>query len=693
MYSENDKREDMKNPVNRTTRAGGTRGRWTRAWAVAAASMLISAQTVSAQDWNWSGAAGDGLWGTGGNWQQGTPPPPEAQGVFLGGGTTQTIAAGTVENPGTANDGVNTFGSIFGPEFGGTLNIYGTLNYHWVVAAVALDPNPAARSHLNLFDDGRITGVNMGLGVTWWFLAPFASMNLYGNSTAVLENLWMGGHLNIYDNARVDVTNLVINADLDLYPVSDGTRLFNIAGGTLAIPAGMGEAITNWIGRGIFRAYGQRYATNAFTITSTDTNTIVTVPALGGAIERIYLGPVPELIAGEFHQMDLLADFPGFSGAVVNGVSPGVSPANLPGTPAFQSSNPNVVTVNDNGLLQALNPGTATITATLGDLTSTNAVTVTVRPRKAQLVHRYSFNEEGGTTASDSVGGSAWDGAVFGSATLTGGQLVLDGTFGFVQVPEGVVSNMDAITIEAWASFPNPVNPMSALYGFGALSADNMAGANYISMIPHTTENGSQVTFGMGDPTVAAPTPFVLQAAMSASPLDGLMNVHIVAVYHSLSGTISYYTNGVLAATFTENPFVPASFKQARGISLLNHVLGANPMNVIGSSLSSELFLNGSIDEFRIYEGPMSAAVVRANHALGPNQLIGTNQDVTLSVELSGDNVIIRWPIDSALVNLTSTTDLTGTWTPVNGRLSIVNDEYQVTEPAAEAARFFRLEE
>src|SRR5690606_27707258 len=161
------------------------------------------------------------------------------------------------------------------------------------------------------------------------------------NSTAVLENLWMGGHLNIYDNARVDVTNLVINADLDLYPVSDGTRLFNIAGGTLAIPAGMGEAITNWIGRGIFRAYGQRYATNALSITGTATNTIVTVPALGGAIERIYLGPVPELIAVEFHQMDLLADFPGFSGAVVNGVSPGVSPANLPGTPAFQSSNPN----------------------------------------------------------------------------------------------------------------------------------------------------------------------------------------------------------------------------------------------------------------------------------------------------------------------------------------------------------------
>src|SRR5436190_16006126 len=96
---------------------------------------LCLAHNVQAQDWHWTGTAGGGLWETAGNWQEGSVPPTNAVGVWLFNNNI-TIAPGAVEQPGLANVAPTSYGSIFGPEFGGRLNIYGELDYHWVIAAV-----------------------------------------------------------------------------------------------------------------------------------------------------------------------------------------------------------------------------------------------------------------------------------------------------------------------------------------------------------------------------------------------------------------------------------------------------------------------------------------------------------------------------------------------------------------------------
>ena len=62
-----------------------------------------------------------------------------------------------------------------------------------------------------------------------------------------------------------------------------------------------------------------------------------------------------------------------------------------------------MVTVDNNGLVTAVNPGTATLTAKVGALTTSTPLSVTVTPVTASLIHRYSFASD----ASDSVGGSA----------------------------------------------------------------------------------------------------------------------------------------------------------------------------------------------------------------------------------------------------------------------------------------------
>src|SRR5215475_9660198 len=59
--------------------------------------------------------------------------------------------------------------------------------------------------------------------------------------------------------------------------------------------------------------------------------------------------------------------------------------------------------------------------------------------RAQTLTHRYRFNvTSGNPTASDSVGGSTWDGTLQGSAFLDGSMLQLDGG-GFVSLPSGLI--------------------------------------------------------------------------------------------------------------------------------------------------------------------------------------------------------------------------------------------------------------
>ena len=90
-----------------------------------------------------------------------------------------------------------------------------------------------------------------------------------------------------------------------------------------------------------------------------------------------------------------------------------------------------------------------------------------------------------------------------------------------------------------------------------------------------------------------------------------------------------------------------------------------------------------------------TAGEIKAGTLLGPNQLIGNNTSVALSATLSGGNIVIRWPTNSALVTLMSSPVLGpgATWTPVpTATMSLNGSNYQVTSPASSAARFFRLQ-
>jgi hypothetical protein len=688
-------------------------------YAVSVGLALCLIHTASAQDDHWAGTIGNNAWNVATNWSEGiVPPPGNPTTTFSGnvwldpspvdGDSVITIPVGDVETPGVGNSS-EVYNTIFGPEFGATLNIYGTLSWDWTMAPYQPDPTPGLRSHVNMYGNAYAytSGASLNLGSGWWPICEgtYVTMNLYNNanySSLGGAGLWSGGHINIYDNATF-LVNGYVNFD-NGQANNDGTTDFVLGGGKLVLPEGFNDSsVTNWIGRGILRAYGKGEDTNDLIVTDDGTNTYVTPIPLGGALQRVYFQPLVKATVNEgvFQQATLVGDYPSVSGVLLSSSEPGLDPATFP-QPVYASSNPNVATVDTNGLVTAISAGTATLTATVGSFTSTNSVTITVTPVTATLIHRYSF----ASNANDSIGGA--NGVINGDATVSGGQLVLSGNVGSsVSLPAGILGGLDEVTIEAWATFPGAINAFANLFAFGgtdtnALDPNQGDGYNYIALSPHTGGLTMQATFGQGNPGNSGE-----RDAVATGVLDNQTNVQIVAVYHPLAGYEAIYTNGVLAASISmfNNLIDPVA---AEGPTFTNHSIltyqlandplnygyGPDPLNYIGQSLyTSDPGLLANIDEFRIYNGPLTPTQIAADYALGPNQIIGSNTNVSLTATVSGSNLVITWPTTYALVTLLSSPTLGAgaSWTTVGGTPTVVASNYQVTMPISGSARFFRL--
>jgi len=656
----------------------------------AAAVILAACLTgsVSAQTYNWTAGGDATTWSQGANWLGGVAPvaptPPAFQ-IFIGTGyptTTPTpITIGAL-------DVVQLTDSLFGPEWGETLNIYGTVRAGF--GFFPIGDNTTGTSFINLYGNGSLAANDtVSIGDAWWFPGgPNVVMNLRDSSLVSANYLWLGGHVNLY-GGMVSVTNFmgtgtsggpVFAGGID----SDATRFVNLVNGKLVLPAGFTANVNNWITRGILFAYGKKLQSTDVVINESDVNfpgrTVVSTIPLGGSLITVHPAARTNMMVGTFQQVALLGDYPGVVNVDLSYLDPTTVPA-----PTFVSSAPGVVSVTTGGHAVALSVGSATITATSGVLSSNILIVVT--PFTNSLIHDYKFSETSGTTAADSVPGNSptWDGTLNGGATFGGGQVTLDGSSGFVQLPAGIVSSMDAVTVEGWASF-GPASAWATLFDFG--DQDGLIspqGMNYIGFQPFTgaTVPGAAVLYGRGDPG-NGDDQGTAYSLVGGGVTNYLGNVHVVCVFHPYAGYVALYTNGVLAA-INNNVSSP-----------LASTLGSDPLNFLGQSLyASDPFLNASIDEFRIYNGPLSAAQIMADHALGPNQLIGTSTHVSLHAALSGGNLVVTWPTTSALVDLMSSPVLGAgaSWTSVGGPLTVVGGNYQMTIPVTGSARFFRLQQ
>jgi hypothetical protein len=285
----------------------------------------------------------------------------------------------------------------------------------------------------------------------------------------------------------------------------------------------------------------------------------------------------------------------------------------LPGATevSYSSSASNVVAVTKNGRLLALSAGSATLSASYGTTTTSTLVTVSNVPI---LLHRYSFTAD----ASDSVGGA--NGTLAGAAFITNGTVVLSGVGSsgtpgdYVDLPNDMFTNITTTSMEVWAT-DNGSATWARIWDFG-----NSAGGE------NTSTGGGDNLF-LTTPSGAASLRLAInigsgEQQLNTTPPSVGSETHIVFVNDAAHNTGYLYVNGALADHNTNMTLAPADMG-----STLNDWLGRSQYN--------DPLFNGSIDEFRIWNGQLSALQVAINTASGPDKIGPSNPGTLVALHLN----------------------------------------------------------
>ncbi|HEY3861253.1 MAG TPA: LamG-like jellyroll fold domain-containing protein [Verrucomicrobiae bacterium] len=293
----------------------------------------------------------------------------------------------------------------------------------------------------------------------------------------------------------------------------------------------------------------------------------------------------------------------------------------------WTSANTNVLTVNNTGIITAVGPGSAAVSASFAGVTGTGAViTVPAPPTGPKLVHRWSFN----TDFNDSVGGA--NGANINGAYLDGsGNVVIPGagfvctddTCPYVALPPGIMTNLNSITVETWVT-DNAGQPWAEVWCFGgsASGPSEPGETNYLGLIPTSGADDYRGAFKLlSEQDVIYPNgPMPLNAEQYA-----------VLTYDVSNNTAALYLNGALMSVNSNLTITPAS-------------LGNTYDNWLGRDQYADPVFDGSVDELRIWNGPVTPLYQALTLAGGPNLVISNTTPTSLTVIVATNNMLAGQP-------------------------------------------------
>ena len=262
--------------------------------------------------------------------------------------------------------------------------------------------------------------------------------------------------------------------------------------------------------------------------------------------------------------------------------------------------------------------GSATVSATVAGVTGTSAL-ITVSP--IALIHRYSFVSD----ASDSVGGA--NGTVVAASTGTNATisdgLTLPGGggpgySGYLTFPSGILTNTSSLTIECWA-LQNNGNTWAQIWNFGNSQSQNMG------LIPLPGRDNGNLEVGISP---------------NGGEVDVVSSIHfptnseqyVAFVFNSSALNSALYDNGTLLATQTypNRTYIPGSLGGATGTA--NNVLGQDPF--------PDPQFQGTIYEFRIWNGALSPVYAAVSAAAGPSVVVTNLTPLSLSVTVANYSMI-----------------------------------------------------
>jgi hypothetical protein len=250
-----------------------------------------------------------------------------------------------------------------------------------------------------------------------------------------------------------------------------------------------------------------------------------------------------------------------------------------------------------------------------------------------------------------------------------------------LQLPAGILTNSingtnndPAVTVEAWAAIKAGQYTWANLFDFGNRDAGGQSEYD-IHVCVHANDNSTIAGVSDSD---NANVDYQYIDLGSGSSLDGSTNVHITAVFNPPTGYMAIYLNGVLAGA-NYNVTIPMS-----GVQAVRNIIGADNWPDPG--------MQGTIDEFRIYNGALTANEIAATQVLGPNQLLSAASPA-LSTSASGGSLTLSWPVASAGYTVLTTTNLAaGNWVAAEVPPQIVGSQWQVVLPITGNVQFYRLQ-
>jgi DUF1680 family protein len=196
----------------------------------------------------------------------------------------------------------------------------------------------------------------------------------------------------------------------------------------------------------------------------------------------------------------------------------------------------------------------------------------------------YKFDETSGTAASDSSGSGK--NATLTGATWAAGKInnavSLNGSSQYVSMPAGFISTLNDLTIATWVKL-NAVTTWTRIFDIGSSTTVNMF---------LTPSSGSAIRFAITTNGSGSEQRINGTAALPSGSWQ-----HVAVTLTGSTGTL--YVNGVQVGTNTAMTLKPSS-------------LGSTTKNYIGRSQYSDPYLNGLVDDFRIYDRALSVSEIQA---------------------------------------------------------------------------------
>ena len=293
----------------------------------------------------------------------------------------------------------------------------------------------------------------------------------------------------------------------------------------------------------------------------------------------------------------------------------------------------------------------------LGESGNATEVNVGVQP---QLVAYYKFNEASGTNAADATG-NGWTGTLMNGASWAVGHSnncvnLSSNSQQYVSLPSGITTNLNDFTIAAWVNLAS-ISTWMRIFDFG-VEQSAVWGSTYYSTPTRYMLLTPQSSSGAVRFTITTGGGGVEQIINGTSAL-------LVGSWHHVAVTLAG-TTGTL--------YVDATPVGTNSITITPAQLGTTTQNSIGKSLySSDPYLNGKVDDFRIYNGALSAAQIAALAASYPMQPPAPTNIVATAASANQINLIWSPSLRATNYCVKRSTVTGGPYTTISAPLTVTN--------------------